>query len=152
MKVGATNFAEKSHMITWSVTCLISFIHSNIWNIELQRNQFLKLSYVIIVYKMTILWQQIKDNKFKIPLFSFLSSLALKGRSTHPTTFTTFFQNEFLCQWPIMQHMPLSLPFSQKTWGCFLFIKIGVPVLQLIESWFKWGPKKRSGKINEILL
>ena len=48
--------AEKSHMITWSVTCLISFIYSNIWNIELQRNQFLKLSYVIIVAKR---WQTI---------------------------------------------------------------------------------------------
>ena len=94
VKVGATNFAEKNHMIKNSVKNLSHFISLktlDIWNIELQRNQLLKLSCVIIVCKMTILWQQIIDKKVKTPLSSFLSSLGLKSRSTHPTIFTNFF-------------------------------------------------------------
>ena len=117
VKVGATNFAEKNHMIKNSVKNLSHFISLktlDIWNIELQRNQLLKLSCVIIVCKMTILWQQIIDKKVKTPLSSFLSSLGLKSRSTHPTIFTNFFENEFLCPSTKLQDIPLLLPFSQS--------------------------------------
>ena len=54
-------------MIKNSVKNLSHFISLktlDIWNIELQRNQLLKLSCVIIVCKITILWQQI-DKKVK---------------------------------------------------------------------------------------
>ena len=104
-------------MIKNSVKNLSHFISLktlDIWNIELQRNQLLKLSCVIIVCKMTILWQQIIDKKVKTPLSSFLSSLGLKSRSTHPTIFTNFFENEFLCPSTKLQDIPLLLPFSQS--------------------------------------
>ena len=133
MKVGATNFAEKNHMIKNSVknlSHLISLKTLDIWNIELQRNQLLKLSCVIIVCKMTILWQQIIDKKVKTPLSSFLSSLGLKSRSTHPTIFTIFFENEFLCPSTELQDIPLLLPLSQVG----ISLKIGMPVLQLVSA------------------
>ena len=119
VKVGATNFAEKNHMIKNSVKNLSHFISLktlDIWNIELQRNQLLKLSCVIIVCKMTILWQQIIDKKVKTPLSSFLSSLGLKSRSTaHTQQYSlNFFENEFLCPSTKLQDIPLLLPFSQS--------------------------------------